>query len=80
MKTNKPHSAGLEWLREIRADTQRDIGATPQQRAAYYQRREKSLTARIYHPAHTFAPDDEATCVLREEPPSRPPARKAEGN
>ena len=69
MKTNKPHSDGLEWLREIRADIQRDIGATPQQRAAYYQCREKSLTARIYHPAQAFVPDDEATCVLREDPP-----------
>ena len=79
MKINKPHTDGLEWLREIRADIQRDIGTTPQQRAAYYQRREKSLQARIYHPAHALAPDDEA-CVLREDPQSRPPARRADGN
>ena len=69
MKTNKPHTDGLEWLREIRADIQRDIGATPQQRAAYYQRREKSLKARLYNPAHNFASADEETCILREEPP-----------
>lgn len=71
MKTHKPHTDGLEWLREIRADIQRDIGATPQQRAAYYQRREKAIKARIYHPAHTFAPHDESACVLREEPPAK---------
>lgn len=69
MKTNKPPTDGLEWLREIRADIQRDIGATPQQRAAYYQRREKSLQARIYHPVRALSHEDKATCVLREQPP-----------
>lgn len=52
MKTNKPNTNtdGLEWLRTIRADIQREIGATPQQRAAYYQKSEKTLGARLYQP------------------------------
>ena len=45
------HTDGLEWLRAIRASIQREIGATSQERAAYYQEREKSLGSRIYHPA-----------------------------
>ena len=37
---------GLEWLRAIRRDLQREIGRTPQERAAYYQAREKELRGR----------------------------------
>ena len=37
---------GLEWLRAIRRDLQREIGQTPQERAAYYQAREKKLRGR----------------------------------
>ncbi len=37
---------GLEWLRAIRRDLQREIGYTPQERAAYYQAREKKLRGR----------------------------------
>ena len=71
MKPTKPaaHTDGLEWLRAIRASIQREIGATPQERAAYYQEREKSLRSRIYHPAAPPLRDEEPTCVLREEPP-----------
>jgi hypothetical protein len=39
---------GLEWLRAIRRDLQREIGATPKERGAYYQAREKKLRARMY--------------------------------
>jgi hypothetical protein len=39
---------GLEWLRAIRRDLQREIGATPKERGAYYQAREKKLRARLY--------------------------------
>jgi hypothetical protein len=38
---------GLEWLRAIRRDLQREIGATSQERAAYYQKKEKKLRARL---------------------------------
>ena len=37
---------GLEWLRAIRRDLQREIGQTPQERAAYYPAREKKLRGR----------------------------------
>ena len=37
---------GLEWLRAIRRDLQREIGQTPQERAAYYQASEKKLRGR----------------------------------
>ena len=37
---------GLEWLRAIRRDLQREIGKTPQERAAYYQAREKKPRGR----------------------------------
>ena len=71
MKPNKPaaHTDGLEWLRAIRASIQREIGATPQERAAYYREREKSFQSRIYRPAAPQPRDEEAACVLREEPP-----------
>lgn len=39
---------GLEWLRAIRRDLQREIGQSPQERAAYYQAKEKKLRARLY--------------------------------
>ena len=38
---------GLEWLRAIRRKLQREIGTTPQERAAYYQAKEKKLRARL---------------------------------
>ena len=38
---------GLAWLRAIRRDLQREIGQTPQERAAYYQAREKKLRGRM---------------------------------
>jgi len=71
MKSTKPasHSDGLEWLRAIRAGIQREIGATPQERAAYYQEREKSLGSRIYRPTAPRLRDEESACILREEPP-----------
>ena len=71
MKPTKPtsHPDGLEWLRAIRASIQREIGATPQERAAYYQEREKSLRSRIYRPAAPRLRDEAPACVLREEPP-----------
>ena len=73
MKPTKPalHTDGLEWLRDIRADIQREIGGTPQERAAYYQEREKSLHSRIYRPAVPPLREDEPACVLREEPPKK---------
>ena len=37
---------GLEWLRAIRRDLQLEIGQTPQERAAYYQAKEKNLRGR----------------------------------
>ena len=39
-------TGGLEWLRAIRRDLQREIGQTPQERAAYYQAKEKKLRGR----------------------------------
>ena len=71
MKPTKPalHTDGLEWLRDIRTGIQREIGTTPQERAAYYQEREKSLCSRIYRPAVPLTRDEEPACVLREEPP-----------
>ena len=71
MKPNKPatHTDGLEWLRAIRAGIQREIGATPQERAAYSQEQEKSLRSRNYRPAATLLPDEEPACVVREGPP-----------
>ena len=73
MKPTKPalHTDGLEWLRAIRADIQREIGTTPQERAAYYQERERSLASRIYRPAAPPLRDEEPACVLREEPPAQ---------
>ena len=73
MKPTKPasHSDGLEWLRAIRVSIQREIGATPQERAAYYQKREKSLQSRIYRPATPLLRGEEPACVLREEPPKK---------
>ena len=65
------HSDGLEWLRAIRTDIQREIGATPQERAACYHEREKSLQSRIYRPAAPQPRDEEPACVLREEPPAK---------
>ena len=38
---------GLEWLRAIRRDLQREIGQTPRERAAYYQAKEKKLRGRM---------------------------------
>ena len=38
---------GLEWLRAIRRDLQREIGTTPQERAAFYQAKERKLRARV---------------------------------
>ncbi len=71
MKPTKPatHTDGLEWLRDIRVGIQREIGTTPQERAAYYQEREKSLRTRLYHPADLPLREEEPACVLREEPP-----------
>lgn len=43
--TSQP-TDGLEWLRAIRRDLQREIGATPQERAAYYQAKERKLRGR----------------------------------
>ena len=37
---------GLEWLRAIRRDLQGEIGQAPQERAAYYQAKEKKLRGR----------------------------------
>ena len=73
MKPTNPaiHTDGLEWLRDIRAGIQREIGGTPQERAAYYQEREKSLRSRIYRPAAPMPTDEEPACVLREEPPAK---------
>jgi len=71
MKPTKPPSPtdGLEWLRDIRATMQRELGATPQERATYYQEREKSLQSRIYRPALHPRPVEGLTGTLREEPP-----------
>lgn len=44
------HTDGLEWLRAIRRDLQRDLGQNPQQRAAYYQAKEKKLAKRVLPP------------------------------
>ena len=63
------HSDGLEWLRDIRADIQREIGGTPQERAVYYKEREKSLHSRIYRNSAPMPRDEEPAFVLREEPP-----------
>ena len=63
-----PHTDGLEWLRDIRARIQREIGTTPQERATYYQEREKSLRPRLYRPAARMLHEEEPSCVLREEP------------
>ena len=43
---------GLEWLRAIRRDLQREIGQTAQERAAYYQSREKKLHGRKLRTTH----------------------------
>jgi hypothetical protein len=49
MKTpTVPPTDGLEWLRTIRRDLQREIGATPKERSRYYQEKEKKLRARLY--------------------------------
>ena len=49
MKTTTNQSNdGLEWLRAIRRDLEHEIGSTSQQRAAYYQAKEKKLHARLY--------------------------------
>jgi hypothetical protein len=48
MKTTSTQSTdGLEWLHTIRRNLQREIGATPQERAAYYQAKEKKLRTRL---------------------------------
>ena len=47
MKTPSTQTTdGLEWLRAIRRDLQREIGQTPQERAAYYQAKDKKLRGR----------------------------------
>ena len=73
MKPTKPalHTDGLEWLRDIRAGIQREIGISPQERAAHYQEREKSLRSRIYRPAAPMPRDEESASLLREEPPAK---------
>jgi len=49
MKTSTAQTTdGLDWLRAIRRDLQRRIGATPKERAAYYQAKEKKFSARLY--------------------------------
>lgn len=50
MSTDKT-TDGLEWLRAIRRDLQREIGQTPQERAAYYQAKEKKLRGRTLRTA-----------------------------
>ena len=47
-------SDGLEWLRAIRRDLQREIGTAPKKRAAYYRTKEKKLRARL-HPGRAPA-------------------------
>ena len=55
MKTKTaPDTDGLAWLRTIRRDLQREIGATPQQRAAYYQAKDQRLRTRL-HPGRSVA-------------------------
>ena len=61
---------GLEWLRVIRSDIQKEIGATPQERAAYYRQRQETLTARIYQPQGRSLHEEESKFMLREEPPT----------
>jgi hypothetical protein len=46
--STKKHSDGLEWLREARRDLMREIGATPQERGAYYREMEKELGGRMF--------------------------------
>ena len=47
MKTSiVQNTDGLEWLRAIRRDLQRQIGQNPRERAAYYQAKEKKLRGR----------------------------------
>ncbi len=49
MKTRKSRSTdGLDWLRAVRHKIQKEIGATPKERGAYYRAREKKLRSRIY--------------------------------
>ena len=45
---------GLDWLRAIRRDLLREIGAAPGKRAAYYRTKEKKLRARL-HPGRAAA-------------------------
>ena len=72
MKTPKTTATtdGLEWLRGIRADIQKEIGATPMERAAYYRQREKTLSARIYQPPGQSLHEEESKFILREQPPA----------
>jgi hypothetical protein len=46
-RTDQP-TDGLEWLRVIRRDLQREIGATPKERGTYYRAKEKKLRTRMY--------------------------------
>jgi len=39
---------GLEWLRAIRRGLQREIGAKPKARGAYYRAKERKLRERLY--------------------------------
>jgi len=39
---------GLEWLRAVRRDLQREIGVTSKERGSYYRAKEKKLQARLY--------------------------------
>lgn len=49
MKTLK-HDDGLEWLREIRARLAKKFDYDSKKAAAYYQRKQKQLGARLYRP------------------------------
>lgn len=65
MKASK-HDDGLEWLREIRARLAKKFDYDPKKAAAYYQRKQKQIGARLYRPEVPAGADVHAVDALHD--------------
>ncbi len=58
----------LEEIWAIRRQIARKFGFDPRKQVAYYQRKQKQLDARIYHPEVPAGADVQADAVLHDHP------------
>jgi hypothetical protein len=58
----------LEEIWAIRRQIARKFGFDPRKQVAYYQRKQKQLDARIYHPEVPVGADIQADAVLHDHP------------